>query len=277
MRESLGSDIAPSLAYATICRGKMDKKIYLIGIIAAVLFGIVLLALGVIVGRFWFQPRVVILNPTEGNANTVSVTQVENSVTVVGSSAVKVKPEIARLFLGIEICDDDANKANQEINRRLATVTERLQKAEVPKDSIVPSQFSLYPRYSDYTQKTMNGFCATNKLMITTDNLQSVSGLLDAAIEAGVTNVYGVVFTVKDTSPVRQEAIRLAYADAEQQAQQLSNLLGQPVRRVVKVDIEIRDNLSSYIAGYTGGGGGVDPQEGTLWAYVTQVYAMSKE
>ncbi len=110
--------------------------------------------------------------------------------------------------------------------------------------------------------------------MVTTDDLQSVSSLLDSAIEAGITNVYGVVSTVKDTSPVRQAAIRLAYADAEQQAKQLSGLLGQPIRRVIKANVEVNDNLSGYIAGYTGGGGVVEPQEGTM--NVTLVYGLSE-
>jgi uncharacterized protein YggE len=110
--------------------------------------------------------------------------------------------------------------------------------------------------------------------VVTTEDLPGVSSLLDSAIEAGITNVYGIVFTVKDTSPVRQAAIRLAYADAEQQAQQLSSLLGQPIRRAIKVDVEVNDNLSGYIAGYTGGGGVVEPQEGTLYVNVTLVYGL---
>jgi len=254
----------------------MDRKTYRTGIIAAVLSAIVILALGFMVGRLWPQPRALILSPAEASANAVSVAQVENTVTVQGYGAVKAKPEVARLFMGVEACDQDASKANQEVNSRLAAAMESLQSARVPKDNIVPSEFSMYPRNNSSNPEKINGFCATNRLVVTTDDLQSVSSLLDSAIEAGITNVYGVVFTVKDTSPVRQEAIRLAYTDAEQQAKQLSSLLGQPIRRVIKANVEVNDNLSGYIAGYTGGGGVVEPQEGTLYVNVTLVYGLSE-
>jgi uncharacterized protein YggE len=256
---------------------EMERKTFVIGTIAAILSGIVLLALGVMAGHSWPQSRVLILNPAEANANAASVTQVENTVTIQGQSAVKAKPDIARLFMGITACDSDAAKANQEINDKLAVSIERLKSAGAPKEDIVPSEFSMYPRYSNYNEGTITGFCATNRLVVTTDNLQDVSRLLDTAIEAGVTNVYGVVFTVKDTSPVRQEAIRLAYADAEQQVRQLSSLLGQRARHVIKANVQINDNLTGYIAGYTGGGGAVESQEGTLNVNVTLVYALSKE
>jgi hypothetical protein len=38
-----------------------------------------------------------------------------------------------------------------------------------------------------------------------------------------------------------------------------------------------KTHLSGYIAGYTGGGGVVEPQEGTLHVSVTLVYALSGE
>ncbi len=67
--------------------------------------------------------------------------------------------------------------------------------------------------------------------------------------------------------------MRSLFEDAEQQAQQISDLLGQSLGEVIKSEIEVYDRLPSYSPG-RGGGGGVAPttQTGLLGATVTLVY-----
>ncbi len=251
----------------------MEKKTLLATIVITVASGIVLVVLGVLLGRSSAPSPTLVLTSDTGNAT--NPLQFDNTVTFVGHGTVKAKPDLAYISFGIEICDADASKANRIVNSRLITITAELQQAGLSADSIVPTAFSMYPRRSDYgPDASVTGFCGVNTIVATTDKLDTVSHLLDVGIEAGATNVYGVAFTVKDTSNAKQEAISRALADAQQQADRLSGLLNRPVAQIVKVDVSIYDNLSKYPAGYSGGGGGVAPQDGTMEASVTVVYAL---
>jgi len=241
----------------------MDTRPYLAhtNIIIAVLVGIVLIESGALIGHSSPQVPGAIFSPTE----------LANTVTIQGHGSLRVKPEIAQLSMGVEKCSQEASEANQTVNDGLAAVTKRLKEAGVDEKDIMPTSFSLYPNYQ---QQSLPGFCASNQLLVTTANLGEVSHLIDLAIEAGVTNVYGVSFTMKDTEAAKQAVIDMALADADKQAQRLSALLNRPVRHVVKVNMETIDNLSSYILGYRGGGGAIAPREGTVETTVTVVYEL---
>jgi uncharacterized protein len=250
----------------------MEKKTLLTTIVIAIASGIVLVVVGVLLGRSSMPVPTFVLAPDTGTAG--NPVQFDNTVTFIGHGTVKAKPEIAYISFGIEICDVDASKANRIVNSRLITITQELQAAGLSADNIVPTAFSMYPRRSDYgANAAVTGFCAENTLVATTDKLDMVSHFLDVGIEAGATNVYGVAFTVMDTSNAQQEAISRALADAQQQAERLSGLLNRPVAQIVKMNVSIYDYLTKYPAGYSGGGGGVAPQDGTMEANVTVVYS----
>lgn len=242
----------------------MEKKSLLITVAGAAVGGVMLVVLGVLFAQ----------SPMLADAgNAASSAQFDHTATFEGHGIVKAKPEIAHISLGIEICEAAASQANQKVNSRLVTVTAELKKAGVSADSIVPTDFSMYPRSSGTDSQTTD-FCAANALDVTTDKLDDVSHLLDVAIEAGATNVYGVAFTVKDTSKARQEAISRALADAQQQAERLSSLLNRAVGHIVKVEVTLQDDLSQYYAGYAGGGGTVAPQANSIGATVKAVFEL---
>jgi uncharacterized protein len=243
----------------------MEKKSLLITVAVTTVCGVMLVVLGMLLGRAFAQAPL--------PAGATSPAQFDNTATFVGHGVVKAKPEIAHISLGIEICEGAASQANQEVNSRLITITAELKTAGVPADGIVPTDFSMYSR-SNNMDPQVTDFCAANALVVTTDKLNEVSRLLDVAIEAGATNVYGVSFTVKDTSKARQEAISRALADAQQQAERLSGLLNRSVAHIVKVDVTLQDDSSQYYTGYSGGGGSVAPQANSIESTVTVVFEL---
>ncbi len=251
----------------------MVKKFYLAGIVSAILLGVVLLVIGILIGHQWPQSSALIVNPSSGNAS--ASIQIDNTLTVVGHGIVRAKPEIAQLSLGVEICDTDAGKANQAVNMRLASTMDAMRKQGLSDNDIIPSEFSLYSQTSGYPETVT--YCALNTLVVTTDNLGNVSHLFDVAIEAGANTVYGANFTIKDVNTAKQAATQLAWADAQQQAAQLSGLLNRRMDSVIKVDVAITDNLSRYVLGYSGGGGQVTPQANDVESAVTVVYALSPQ
>jgi uncharacterized protein len=253
---------------------KMDKRLSIIMIVGSIFLAIILLGLGILVGRSLYEPKTVVLNTDgEQNSSSTTYTQTENTITVVGESILNVKPEVALINLGIETCDADPRKLNLQINDTVVSLSTALQKAGLDKDSIVPSDFTLYPRY-DNGQIYM--YCGTNQVEVTTSNLNQVSSIIDTAIAAGANNVYGVNFTAKNMESIRQQGIQLAFQDAENQAQSLAKSMNVSIHGVVSSNIDLSGALVGAFVGYSGGGGAVEPQDSSLTVRVTVVYSVGK-
>ncbi len=238
-----------------------------------VLLAAVLLGAGVLIGRSSMEPRAFYLQTGTDPEDALEYMRSENTITVVGKSQIVVEPEIAVLGLGIEICDKEARTANQQVNTQLNLLIQELQKAGVSRKDINLGSFSLYPRY--YDQQFL-GFCANNRVSVTSEDLDNISALMDSAIEGGATDVYGVTFTVKDTSAAAQDGIRAAFEDAERQAQQMAALLHRSVRRAVTVNVQLNGFVVTAKSGYSGGGGMTDAQDQAMGVVVTVVYELSE-
>jgi uncharacterized protein len=249
----------------------MNDKSKPIIIIGALLLGLALFALGVLIGQTKnSQYRISLLPSEEGTGkNNSSFLESGGTISVQGDSEIWVKPDIAVLSVGIVACSSDTREANQIINDSLENIVNHLVETGIPEGDLVPSAFSMSPDYKDASK-----FCAENRLSIVTEDFEQVSELLDIAIAAGATNVYGVQFTVKDTTNAREEAINLAYEIAVQQAEQTADLLGYPLGNVIRSDVQIRDYVSTSIPGNRGGGGAVAPQDGKLQASIELIYEL---
>jgi uncharacterized protein YggE len=253
--------------------GEVEKRLAIFMVGATGLLAVLLLSAGILIGRSSLEPRTFILQSGADPKNTLQYVRSENTITVVGRSQIVIKPEIAVLMLGVELCDQEAGTANRLVNQRLNALIEDLQKAGISREDITLGSFSLYPTYQ---YQELTGFCASNRLSVTTQDLKKISALMDSAIEAGATNVYGVSFTVKDTSAAAQEGIRVAFEDAERQASQMATLLHRSVRRAVTVDVKLNGFVVAATAGYRGGGGMSDPQDQSMGVVVTVVYELSE-
>ena len=252
----------------------MDKKILIATAAGSVLLAIILLGIGTLIGRSLYEPKTVVLNTTGGSVNSsTKFAQTQNTITVVGHNNPTVSPNVALINLGIEICDPDAEKANQEVNAKLISLTTGLQAIGLDKESIVPSDFTEYPQSLGAADQQ---FCAINQVEVTTTKLNEVSNILNQALASGANNVYGVNFTSNDLELATQKGIQLAYQDAENQAQTLAKSMNESIQGIVSSNVDLSGNLLGVFVGYSGGGGAVSPQNNTLTISVTVVYAVEK-
>jgi uncharacterized protein YggE len=83
-------------------------------------------------------------------------------------------------------------------------------------------------------------YCGKSQVAISTDGIEQVSHLIGLAIDAG-TNEFYSIYTFKDIEAARQEAIELAFKDAERQAQRMADSLDQTLGKVIKSKISRYD------------------------------------
>ena len=164
--------------------------------------------------------------------------QGQGLITVVGEGKVKVEPDTARINIGVEVMRPtvrEATDANQEL---VAAVLDALRQAGIPDEDMQTSGFSVYAeRYGPngpLPEDEVN-YRVTNTVQVTVRDLGTIGDVLDAAIEAGANNIYGIEFLLEDRDAAESEARAAAVADAEAKAAELAELNGVSVGNVVAI------------------------------------------
>ena len=214
-----------------------------------------------------------VMNAPAANAQESSGAGLPRTITVVGEGKVKVEPDIARANIGVDVVRPtvkEASAANKEI---IDGVLAALKEAGVAEEDIQTSGFSVYAeRYGPngpLPEDEVN-YRVTNNVTVVVRDLSKVGDVLDAAIEAGANNIYGVEFALDDPNSVESEARKKAIEDAKAKAAELAGLNDVTLGQVVSVSEVIGDmgyfagNFSQMSAPALGGGGGPTIQPGQL-------------
>ena len=167
----------------------MNNKNNIVIIVVTVASGLILLALGALIGRSLQQPRLFVTELTGEYSGNQQWLEFENTLEVQGHGNLSIVPDVAILNIGIEVCNQDILQINQNVNKAMAVIIEELGIAGLPDDAVVPTSFSM--------QQYSSNYCGSNKASIYTDDLEQVSYLIDLVIGAGANQIYGVEFTIK--------------------------------------------------------------------------------
>ena len=165
-------------------------------------------------------------------------------IVVSGMGEVRLRPDIARLNVGVQTQDKDPQRAAQLNATRTQAVLAALLKAGVAKDDIQTSTFSITPQY-DYRprpnaganepqQPVLTGYQVNNEVRVVVRRLESAGSVLDAAIQAGANTAGGISFDLDDRTKARDEALRRAAQDAARKARVLleANSTNGPIQVV---------------------------------------------
>ena len=98
-------------------------------------------------------------------------------------------------------------------------------------DTLSTVSYSLYANYSNSGR--LNGYTATNTIQLVTGDLTSPGKLIDTATQAGVTNVQTLNFGLKNSEPLRAQALQLAATAAQTQVAAIAAGLGVKLGAVI--------------------------------------------
>jgi uncharacterized protein len=180
-----------------------------------------------------FSLAIILLLSSTVSAQTSSNPSDMRTIEVDGHGEVRTPPDVADLDLAI---DTHAKTAEEAATRNAALATKVIDalKAKLgDKGKITTGNYSLNPQYEERTNQ-INGYNAQNSVLVHTDALDLVGGLIDTAIAAGANRVNSLDFNVKDDTKARSEAIAIATRDASAQAQALAAALDVKLGKVLK-------------------------------------------
>jgi len=169
-----------------------------------------------------------------GGPTYITAEQIPNpviSVSATGSTA--QTPDTASVSAGVVTQGKTAGQAMRANAEKMNRVFTELKAAGILDKNIQTSQLSLQPRYdySDRRAPKIQGYEARNTVSAKTEDLDGVGPMLDALVVAGVNNINGVQFSVKDAKAAkdkaRDDAIREARAKAAAMADAAGVRLGK--------------------------------------------------
>ncbi|MBW2969813.1 SIMPL domain-containing protein [Candidatus Woesearchaeota archaeon] len=173
--------------------------------------------------------------------------QVQNAISVQGSSEFDVAPDLAKIRFRIltqSATAQDAQLRNREIG---ANVASALKQAGVRDNEIETTDYRIEkiqewdPKLERMVDK---GYRATNAFVVTTKDLQKVGSLLDVGVQAGANNVDSINFELSDDKQkeAKTEALRKATKSAREKADALADGAGVRIGKVLSL------SESSYFA-----------------------------
>ncbi len=177
------------------------------------------------------------------------------TITVVGEGKVSIQPDIATANIGVDIVGETVNEASAAAASTMEAVMEALQAQGIVENDIQTSGYNIWierPYGGPEVLGTPGGqgeaiYHVNNTVAVVIRDLESVGEVLNAAIEAGANNIFGVTFNADNPGELMSEARELAVADAEAKAAELAALNQVQVGDVVSISEVI------------GGGGGFFP------------------
>jgi uncharacterized protein YggE len=253
----------------------------LLWIVATTSVAVLLLAGVLVFARTGFAPSAAQAQTVAETTSTLSRT-----ITVVGEGTVKIKPDIAQANIGVEVVRATVKAASSGAKESMDAVLKALKEQGVDEKDIQTSGYSVWTE-RPYGPEGPSGdeilYHVSNQVAVTIRDLDTVGTVLDAAIEAGANNIYGVTFNLADPSQVESEARKKAVADAQAKAQELATLNDIKLGDVASVSEVIGGRGGYYAggvreaavsAGLGGGGGPISPGELELTLQLEIVYTV---
>ena len=137
-------------------------------------------------------------------------------------------PDMATVSAGVVTQDKTAREAMFGNATKMTRAFEELEAAQIEKKDITTSQLSLQPRYNYQNRQSpkIDGYEARNTVSAKTYNLDNVGAMLDALVKAGVNNINGVQFSIKDPKAAQAAAREEAIRDAKEKAEAMADAAG---------------------------------------------------
>ncbi|MBN1936949.1 MAG: SIMPL domain-containing protein [Anaerolineae bacterium] len=221
----------------------------------------------------------------QADAQTVPSSNLPRTITVVGSGKIFLTPDVGKITVGAEAIAPTVSEAKAQVDAQIDAIMAALKAFGIEDKDIQTSNYSIYferesvpvvMREGTEMAEPQGGYRVSNTLEVTVRNIDAVGDVLDAVVEAGANQVYGVYFTVSDNALWEGQAREKAMVDAKARALELARLSEVELGKVISVSEVIGSSGNYYPVmaerAYGGGGAGIAPGELELGTQVQVVF-----
>ena len=150
----------------------------------------------------------------------------DKTITVGGEGEASAAPDVAYVSVGVQTQAATAAEATADNSRRMTAVLDALRARGLGPRELQTSGLNVTPQYQRDRPDVLTGYQATNMLTITVNDVERAGEILDATLAAGANRIGGLRFGIRDTAPLRQQALDEAARSARARAEALAASLG---------------------------------------------------
>ena len=160
----------------------------------------------------------------------------EKTLNVKGSGTVYLDADIAYASLGVSYTGADLSVIQQQANETIEAVCKAMEEAGLDAKNISTDNINIYPMY-DYSKNDvkLTGYRIDERLSIRTEDIDALGAYIDAAFAAGANTFDSIIFSVKDDSQAKKDALKKAVQDAREKAEVIAEASGEEIDSVVTI------------------------------------------
>lgn len=161
-------------------------------------------------------------------SSTIQMIQTQPSLNLAATGEVRVAPDMATVTFGVVTEAPTAQAAMAQNATQMNTVVAALRRAGVAERDIQTSGLNLQAQY-DYQENQppkLRGYQASNRVTVRVMDLTKTGATVDAVVAAGVNQIDGVSFGLKDPSAAENEARLKAVQALQAKARLYAEALG---------------------------------------------------
>lgn len=206
-----------------------------------------------------------------------------NTITVIGTGTVHADPDIATVDVGADVFKPTVSEAFEQANATVQAIIDALTALGIDAKDIQTSNLSVYntTNFDPATGNDQKGYNVSNTVHIIVRDVSQVETVIDAAINAGATTMYGLSFGIEDTAALETQAREMAMQDAATRGAEYAALVGGELGDVIIVS-EAQTGGFQPVALYGRGGAAmsqsavVAPGQSDVQIQVTVTYALAR-
>lgn len=169
--------------------------------------------------------------PGGGAPLTIQAVTERPSLNLSAYGEVKAAPDMATISFGVVTEASTAAEAMSQNAARMNQVMAALRRAGIAERDVQTSGLNLSAQY-DYVQNEpprLRGYQAQNRVTVIINDLGAVGTTADAVVAAGVNQIDGISFGLRDPTAAENQARQLAVRNLQAKAALYSQALGVPL------------------------------------------------
>jgi uncharacterized protein YggE len=165
--------------------------------------------------------------------------QPNQGISVVGEGVVLAQPDVARITIGVDVFDQSLATAQSQAAQKMDAVVNKLKSDGIAATDIRTVSFNVTPQYdqsnTNQNQSVLRGYDVQNLVDVRTTNVAGLGSLIDDAVGAGASRIFGISFESSDMESLKNQARDQAMTNAQAKAQQLAQASGVTLGRVTVI------------------------------------------
>lgn len=170
------------------------------------------------------------------NAAFATSCEEEGTISVTGSASVSATPDVASLSFVASSSGKDAKAVRANVEQKAFILIESALKIGLTKEQIISQSLSLYPVYNyDDGKRVFDGYNANREITFKISDFTLIEKLTDLALKAGIEQIGGFTYELKDRLAIKKIADAKAITDAKEKALRLAHGFNVKVKGVCRI------------------------------------------